>query len=151
MEKIFEGVLFLVPKVPESNILGKFGEGYKAAISSLNEGRIGIGAQMVGLAQGCLDIAIPYTLQRTQFGSKIYDFQGLQHQIARAVMKLECARLLVYNSARLKEAGKPFVKEACMAKLFCSGLSLDFEQLEKAVLLMTEKVWAKISKLAILS
>jgi short/branched chain acyl-CoA dehydrogenase len=89
----------------------------------LNEGRIGIGAQQIGLAQGCLDIAIRYTLQRSQFGKSVFDFQAMQHQIARAVMNLETARLLVYNAARLKEAGMPFVKEACMAKLHASEVS----------------------------
>ncbi|CAG0918383.1 unnamed protein product, partial [Notodromas monacha] len=124
--------------VPDENILGNVGEGYKYAISSLNEGRIGIGAQMVGLAQGCLDIAIPYTLQRSQFGKKLFEFQAMQHQISRACMKLECARLLVYNAARLKEANLPFVKEACMAKLFCSATKFAREKIQPLVMKMDE-------------
>lgn len=110
-------------KVPESNILGQVGQGYKYAISMLNEGRIGIGAQMLGLAQGCFDATVPYTLQRVQFGKRIFDFQAMQHQIAQVATQIECARLLVYNAARLKEAGLPFVKEAAMAKYFSSEVA----------------------------
>lgn len=110
-------------RVPESNILGEFGHGYKYAAGFLNEGRIGIGAQMVGLAQGCFDATIPYTLERKQFGKKIYSFQGMQHQIAQVATQIECARLLVYNAARLQEAGKPFIKQASMAKLFASEVA----------------------------
>jgi len=110
-------------RVAESDILGEEGQGYKYAISMLNEGRIGIGAQMVGLAQGCLDVTVPYTLQRTQFGKRIFDFQAMQHQIAQVATQIECARLLVYNAARLKEAGMPFVKEAAMAKYFSSEVA----------------------------
>ncbi|XP_011693210.1 PREDICTED: short/branched chain specific acyl-CoA dehydrogenase, mitochondrial-like [Wasmannia auropunctata] len=107
-------------RIPEDNLLGKFGHGYRYAAGFLNEGRIGIGAQMIGLAQGCLDATIPYTLERKQFGKDIFSFQSLQHQIAQAVMELECARLLVYNAARLVEAKKDVMKEAAMAKLFAS-------------------------------
>lgn len=89
----------------------------------LNEGRIGIGAQMVGLAQGCFDATVPYTLQRIQFGKRIFDFQAMQHQIAEVATQIECARLLVYNAARLKEAGMPFVKEAAMAKYYSSEVA----------------------------
>ncbi len=107
-------------KVHEKNILGKVGQGYKYAISILNEGRIGIGAQMIGLAQGCFDKAVAYTRERKQFGQRIFDFQGMQHQISQIAIQLEAARLLVYNAARLKEAGKPFIKEAAMAKYYSS-------------------------------
>ncbi|KAL0132626.1 hypothetical protein PUN28_000408 [Cardiocondyla obscurior] len=107
-------------KIPEENLLGKFGHGYKYAAGFLNEGRVGIGAQMIGIAQGCLDATIPYTLERKQFGQDIFSFQSLQHQIAQAVTELECARLLVYNAARLVEAKRDIVKEASMAKLFAS-------------------------------
>lgn len=110
-------------QVPASNILGELGQGYKYAIGMLNEGRIGIGAQMVGLAQGCLDATVPYTLERTQFGKRIFDFQAMQHQIAQVATQIECARLLVYNAARLKEAGLPFVKQAAMAKYFASEVA----------------------------
>ena len=107
-------------KVPEKNVLGKVGNGYKYAISILNEGRIGIGAQMIGLAQGCFDKAVAYTRERKQFGQRIFDFQGMQHQISQIAIQLEAARLLVYNAARLKEAGKPFIKEAAIAKYYAS-------------------------------
>lgn len=107
-------------RVPEDNLLGKFGHGYKYAAGILNEGRIGIGAQMIGLAQGCLDATIPYTLERKQFGKDIFSFQSLQHQIAQLATELECARLLVYNAARLVEAKKDVTKEAAMAKIFAS-------------------------------
>ena len=107
-------------KVPADRVLGKVGHGYKYAISILNEGRIGIGAQMIGLAQGCFDKTIAYTRERKQFGQRIFDFQGMQHQISQIATQLEAARLLVYNAARLKEAGKPFIKEAAMAKYYAS-------------------------------
>ncbi|KAM4624242.1 short/branched chain specific acyl-CoA dehydrogenase, mitochondrial [Polymixia lowei] len=110
-------------KVPEKNILGKVGQGYKYAIGMLNEGRIGIAAQMLGLAQGCFDQTIPYTRQRVQFGKRIFDFQGMQHQIAHVATQIEAARLLTYNAARLKEAGRPFIKEACMAKYFAAEVA----------------------------
>ncbi|KAK1794153.1 hypothetical protein P4O66_011055 [Electrophorus voltai] len=109
--------------VHEKNILGKVGQGYKYAIGMLNGGRIGIAAQMLGLAQGCFDHAVPYTKQRVQFGKRIFDFQGMQHQIAHVATQLEAARLLTYNAARLKEAGRPFIKEACMAKYFASEVA----------------------------
>ncbi|CAL8304289.1 unnamed protein product [Lota lota] len=110
-------------KVPEENILGQVGHGYKYAIGMLNEGRIGIAAQMLGVAQGCFDHTIPYTRQRVQFGKRIFDFQGLQHQISHVATQIEAARLLTYNAARLKEAGRPFIKEACMAKYFTSEVA----------------------------
>ncbi|KAG1945342.1 Acyl CoA DeHydrogenase [Pimephales promelas] len=110
-------------KIHQKNILGKVGHGYKYAIGMLNEGRIGIAAQMLGLAQGCFDHAVPYTRQRVQFGKRVFDFQGLQHQIAHVATQLEAARLLTYNAARLKEAGRPFIKEACMAKYFSAEVA----------------------------
>ncbi|CAL8077491.1 unnamed protein product [Orchesella dallaii] len=105
-------------RVPASNILGEYGKGYKYAIEMLNEGRIGIGAQMVGLAQGCFEATVPYTLERRQFGQRIFDFQAMSHQIARVATQIECARLLTYNACRLKEAKLPFVKQAAMAKYY---------------------------------
>lgn len=110
-------------KVHEKNILGKVGHGYKYAIGMLNGGRIGIAAQMLGLAQGCFDHTVPYTRQRVQFGKRIFDFQGMQHQIAHVATQLEAARLLTYNAARLKEAGRSFIKEACMAKYFTAEVA----------------------------
>lgn len=110
-------------RVPESNVLGEVGKGYKYSIDILNEGRIGIGAQMLGLAQGCVNVAIPYTLERKQFGQDIFSFQGMQHQIAELATQIECARLLVYNAARLKEANQPFIKEASMAKYYASEVA----------------------------
>jgi alkylation response protein AidB-like acyl-CoA dehydrogenase len=107
-------------RVPRANVLGEVGKGYKVAIETLNEGRIGIGAQMVGLAQGALDHTIRYTKERKQFGKPIADFQGVQFQIARAATEVEAARLMVYNAARLRDAGQPFLKEAGMCKLFSS-------------------------------
>ncbi|KAF4521535.1 hypothetical protein B566_EDAN009503 [Ephemera danica] len=114
----FDGV-----RVPATNILGEYGKGYRYAAGMLNEGRIGIASQMVGLAQGCFDATIPYTLERKQFKQSIFDFQGMQHQIAQIATQIECARLLTYNAARLKEAGKPFVKEASMAKYYASEVA----------------------------
>lgn len=110
-------------KVPAKNVLGEVGHGYKYAIEMLNEGRIGIGAQMLGLAQGCFDCTVPYTHERKQFGQKIWDFQAMQHQIAHVFTQIEAARLLVYNAARRKEAGLSFVREACMAKLYASEVA----------------------------
>lgn len=104
-------------RVPKSNVLGQVGLGYKYAIEILNEGRIGIGAQMIGLAQGALNHTLPYIFQRKQFGTRIGDFQAVQHQYAQAAVDIEAARLLVYNAARLKEEGKSFIKEAAMAKV----------------------------------
>jgi butyryl-CoA dehydrogenase/short/branched chain acyl-CoA dehydrogenase len=107
-------------RVPKENVLGEAGKGYKIAIETLNEGRIGIGAQMIGVARGALEHAVAYSKERKQFGKPIADFQGIQFQIAQAATELEAARLMVYNAARLKDAGKPFVREAAMAKLFSS-------------------------------
>ncbi|KAI9225903.1 MAG: acyl-CoA dehydrogenase/oxidase [Piptocephalis tieghemiana] len=114
----FDGV-----KVPASNVLGEVGKGYKYAIEILNEGRIGIAAQMLGLAQGVVDHTVPYLLQRQQFGKPIFDFQGMQFQIAQVAMEIEAARLLTYNAARMKESGVSFVKEAAMAKLYASQVA----------------------------
>jgi alkylation response protein AidB-like acyl-CoA dehydrogenase len=110
-------------RVPRANVLGDVGRGYKTAIETLNEGRIGIGAQMIGLTQGALDHAVKYTKERKQFGKPIADFQGVQFQIARAATELEAARLLVYNAARLRDAGQPFLKEAAMCKVFSSEVA----------------------------
>jgi alkylation response protein AidB-like acyl-CoA dehydrogenase len=112
-------------RVPESAVMGEVGLGYKMAIGLLNEGRIGIGAQMVGLAQGSFDYALQYMCTRKQFGKSIADFQGMQFQYARARMEIEAARVLVYNAARLKEIGTPFVQEAAMAKLKASEVAQD--------------------------
>src|SRR5262245_3281436 len=110
-------------RVPRGNVLGDVGKGYKVAIETLNEGRIGIGAQMVGLAQGALDAMIQYIKERKQFGKAIADFQGVQFQIARAATDVEAARLMVYNAARLRDARQPFLKEAAMCKLFSSEVA----------------------------
>jgi alkylation response protein AidB-like acyl-CoA dehydrogenase len=109
--------------VPKENVVGEVGKGYKIAIETLNEGRIGIGAQMLGVARGALEYAIAYTKERKQFGKPVAEFQGVQFQIAQAATDLEAARLLVYNAARLKDAGKPFLREAAMAKLFSSQVA----------------------------
>ncbi|TNF23676.1 MAG: acyl-CoA dehydrogenase [Deltaproteobacteria bacterium] len=106
--------------VPKENVLGQVGKGYKVAIETLNEGRIGIGAQMIGIAQGAFDYAMSYMRERKQFGQRIADFQGMQFQYADLATEIEAARLLVYNAARLKDAGQPFLKEAAMAKLYSS-------------------------------
>jgi len=110
-------------RVPRENVLGEAGKGYKIAIETLNEGRIGIGAQMIGVARGALEHAIAYTKERKQFGKAVADFQGVQFQIAQAATELEAARLMVYNAARLKDAGRPFLREAAMAKLFSSQVA----------------------------
>jgi len=110
-------------KVPADRVLGEVGHGYKYAIGILNEGRIGIGAQMVGLAQGCFDATMPYLFERKQFGESVGDFQAMQMQYAEVAMEIEAARLLVYNAARMKEAGQPFIKEAAMAKLKASRVA----------------------------
>jgi len=110
-------------RVPRSAVLGEVGKGYKTAIETLNEGRIGIGAQMLGLAQGALDHAVAYTKERRQFGKAVSDFQGVQFQLARAAMEIEAARLLVYNAARLRDAGVSFLQEAAMCKLFASEVA----------------------------
>ena len=107
-------------RVPKANVLGEVGKGYKVAIETLNEGRIGIGAQMIGLAQGALDHTIKYTKERKQFGKPIADFQAVKHQIARVATDLEAARLMVYNAARLRDAGEPFLTQAAMSKIFSS-------------------------------
>ena len=109
--------------VPAENVLGEVGKGYKAAIETLNEGRIGIGAQMIGFGQGALDATAKYVMEREQFGKKIGDFQGVQFQIAQMAVELEAARLMVYNAARLKDAGQPFLQQAAMAKLFSSQVA----------------------------
>ncbi|RHY07614.1 hypothetical protein DYB25_007190 [Aphanomyces astaci] len=110
-------------KVPADKILGEAGKGYKIAISTLNEGRIGIASQMLGLAQGVLDQTVPYLYERKQFGVHIGDFQAMQHQQAEIALDIETARLLVYNAARLKDVGEPFVKNAAMAKLHASRVA----------------------------
>ena len=110
-------------RVPRSQVLGEVGKGYKIAIETLNEGRIGIGAQMLGLAEGALEHAVRYTQERKQFGKTIAEFQGVQFQLARAATDIEAARLLVYNAARLRDAGRPFLKEAAMCKLFASEVA----------------------------
>jgi alkylation response protein AidB-like acyl-CoA dehydrogenase len=107
-------------QVPAENVMGPVGQGYKIAIETLNEGRIGIGAQMVGVARGALDAATAYVKERKQFGKAIAEFQGVQFQLAQMATDLEAARLMVYNAARLKDAGQPFAQEAAMAKLFSS-------------------------------
>ena len=106
--------------VPKENLLGEAGKGYKVSIETLNEGRIGIGAQMIGLARGALESALAYTSEREQFRKHINEFQGVQFQLAEMATELEAARLMVYNAARMKDAGQNFVKEAAMAKLFSS-------------------------------
>jgi short-chain 2-methylacyl-CoA dehydrogenase len=107
-------------KVPKENVLGEVGKGYKTSIETLNEGRIGIGAQMIGIARGALEAATAYTSERQQFGKSINQFQGVQFQLAEMATDLEAARLMVYNAARMKDAGMNFVKEAAMAKLYSS-------------------------------
>ena len=109
--------------VPKANILGEVGKGYKVAIETLNEGRIGIGAQMVGLAQGALDHTVRYVKERRQFGKAIADFQGVQFQLARMAIEVETSRLLVYNAARLRDAGLPFLQEAAMCKIVSSEVA----------------------------
>ncbi|MES2393686.1 MAG: acyl-CoA dehydrogenase [Acidobacteriota bacterium] len=109
--------------IPTANVLGQPGKGYKIAIETLNEGRIGIGAQLVGLAQGAFDHATRYARERKQFGKPLAGFQAMQFQLARMAMEIEAARLLVYNAARLKDAGLDFLKEAAMAKLFASEVA----------------------------
>ena len=110
-------------QVPKSNVLGEVGKGYKIAIETLNEGRIGIGAQMAGVARGAWEYAAKYAQERKQFGKPISDYQGIQFQIAQMATEIEAARLMVYNAARMKDAGMPFVKEAAMTKLFCSQVA----------------------------
>jgi alkylation response protein AidB-like acyl-CoA dehydrogenase len=107
-------------KVPKENVLGEVGKGYKVSIETLNEGRIGIAAQMLGIAQGAYEAALKYTAEREQFGGALNSFQAVQFQLAEMAVEIEATRLLVYNAARLKDAGKSFVKEAAIAKLFSS-------------------------------
>jgi alkylation response protein AidB-like acyl-CoA dehydrogenase len=110
-------------EVPEENVLGEVGKGYKVAIETLNEGRIGIGAQMVGCASGAFEAALGYAQEREAFGKPIFDFQGVQFDLAQMRTEIEAARLVVYNAARLKDARRPFVREAAMAKLFSSQVA----------------------------
>ncbi len=114
-ELIFENC-----KVPKENVLGEVGKGYKVSIETLNEGRIGIGAQMLGIAQGAYECALKYTAEREQFGQSLNSFQAVQFQLAEMAVEIEATRLLVYNAARLKDAGKSFLKEAAIAKLYSS-------------------------------
>src|SRR5262249_32972063 len=116
-------LLFEECRVPRGHVLGEVGKGYKVAIETLNEGRIGIGAQMIGLAQGALDHTIRYTRDRKQFGKATVEFQAVKHQLARAATDVEAARLLVYNAARLRDAGQPFLTEAAMCKIFSSEVA----------------------------
>jgi alkylation response protein AidB-like acyl-CoA dehydrogenase len=117
-ELIFDGC-----KVPKANVLGEVGKGYKVSIETLNEGRIGIGAQMVGIAQGAYECALKYSAEREQFGSSINNFQAVQFQLAEMAIELEASRLMVYNAARLKDSGKSFLKEAAMAKVYTSRVA----------------------------
>lgn len=114
-ELILDGVV-----VPDDNVLGSVGSGYKIAIETLNEGRIGIGAQMIGNAQGALSAAVAYVKERRQFGKSLSEFQGIQFQMAQVATELEAARLMVYNAARLKDAGYDIAREGAMAKLYAS-------------------------------
>ena len=114
-ELLFDGC-----RLSADRVLGNVGQGYKYAIEILNQGRIGIGAQMIGVAAAALEAATAYSQERAQFGKKIAEFQAVQHQLARGATELEAARLLVYNAARLRDAGQPYLKEAAMAKLFSS-------------------------------
>lgn len=110
-------------RVPKENVMGELGKGYKIAIETLNEGRIAIGAQMIGLARGALDHAVAYARERKQFGKTIGEFQGVQFQLAKMATELEAARLLVYNAARMRDTGLPFVTEAAMAKYYSSEVA----------------------------
>ncbi len=110
-------------RVPKANVVGKIGKGYKIAIETLNEGRIGIGAQMVGVAQGALEDALDYTAERKQFGQPIGAFQSVQFELAQMATEIEAARLMTYNAARLKDAGEPFLTQAAMTKLFSSQVA----------------------------
>lgn len=110
-------------RVPRENVMGEVGKGYKIAIETLNEGRIAIGAQMIGLARGALDHAVAYARERKQFGKAIGEFQGVQFELAKMAVEVEAARLLVYNAARLRDAGLPFLAEAAMAKYYSSEVA----------------------------
>ena len=125
-------------RVPKENVLGEVGKGYKIAIETLNEGRIGIGAQMIGLARGAWEFACKYAQERKQFGKSIADFQGIQFQIAQMATEIEAARLMVYNCARMKDAGVNFVKEAAMTKLFClpGGRARDLARASRSTVAM---------------
>ena len=109
--------------MPKENVLGELGKGYKVSIETLNEGRIGIGAQMVGIAQGAFECTLKYTQERQQFDQPVNSFQAVQFQLAEMAVEIEAARLLVYNAARRKDAGQPFVKEAAIAKLYSSRVA----------------------------
>jgi butyryl-CoA dehydrogenase/short/branched chain acyl-CoA dehydrogenase len=111
--------------IPHSQVMGEIGKGYKIAIETLNEGRIGVAAQMLGLAEGALEHALKHARERKQFGKRIGDFQGVQFELAEMATQIEAGRLLVYNAARLRDAGQPFVTEAAMAKYFCSVMAED--------------------------
>ncbi len=110
--------------VPDANVLGQVGQGYRIAIEALNEGRIAIGAQMVGIAEGAFDHALRYIQERTQFGRRLSEFQGMQFQAAEVATELEAARLLVWNAARLKDRGRPFLRQAAMAKYYASEMAV---------------------------
>jgi len=110
-------------RVPRENVMGEVGKGYKIAIETLNEGRIAIGAQMIGLARGALEHAVAYAKERKQFGKTISEFQGVQFQLAKMATEVEAARLLVYNAARMRDAGLPFINEAAMAKYYSSEIA----------------------------
>jgi len=116
-------LLFDDCRVPKANVLGEVGKGYKVAIETLNEGRVGIGAQMLGLAQGAFDHAVAYVKERSQFGKPVADFQGVQFEIARMACDVEIARVLTYNAARLRDAGQPFLQEAAICKLVTSEVA----------------------------
>jgi alkylation response protein AidB-like acyl-CoA dehydrogenase len=116
-------------RVPKNCVLGEVGKGYKIAIETLNEGRIGIGAQMIGVARGAYECALAYTKERKQFGQALSEFQGVQFQLAEMAVKVEAARLMVYNAARLKDAKQPFIKQAAMAKLFSSEVAEEVSSL----------------------
>ncbi|MBL8203314.1 MAG: acyl-CoA dehydrogenase [Blastocatellia bacterium] len=116
-------------RVPKDCVLGEVGKGYKIAIETLNEGRIGIGAQMIGIARGAYEYALAYTKERKQFGQALSEFQGVQFQLAEMAVKVEAARLMVYNAARLKDAKQPFIKQAAMAKLFSSEVAEEVSSL----------------------
>ena len=110
-------------RVPKSNVMGQIGKGYRYAMEILNEGRIGIGAQMLGLAEGALESTLPYLHERKAFKQRLWDFQAMQHQVAEVATNIEAARLMIYNAVRLKEGGEPFVKEAAMAKYYATQVA----------------------------
>lgn len=116
-------VVFDNVRIDAVDILGEVGQGYKYCINILNEGRIGIASQQIGIAKGCMDIAMPYLNERTQFGTKLADFQGMEHQYAQIATEVHAAEVMTYNACRMKENGIPFVKEASMVKLFASQVA----------------------------